>query len=228
MPRKVISKWSFDMVEDEILFTMASLAADPDSKDLLSLTEGWLARLDEARTKDRGARQEMAGADALRAVANGRLDRACVAFGDDLRIVVGKDTTSPRFRQFFLHPVSIFIRGSLPKQVAKVRAWLGSEDEALEPHRAGLDRWSKAAADALERTNALALVRGQAQIAREQLADDLTRERDGLHEALSARSRAQGLDRRWPDLFFRTESRSRSRVEEAPEEAGEPSAMPVD
>ena len=224
MPRKIRSDWSYDTIEDEILFTVASLAADPDSRDLLALTEGWLSRLDEARTKDRAARQEVTGADALRIVADSRLDRACTSFGDALLLAVDKDSRSPRFRQFFPLPVSSFIRGSLPKQVAKVRAWLGSEDDALEPHRAELDRWSKAAAEALERTNALALVRGQARIAREQLAYDLTRERDGLHDALSARSRERGLARSWPDLFFRVRSKARPAAEVTSGDAEVPSS----
>jgi hypothetical protein len=220
--------WSFDTIEDEVLFTIASLAADPDAQDLVSLADGWIARLDEARAKDRGARQEVAGVDAMRAVANGRLDRACAEFGDTLLRAVDKDATSARYRQFFPMRVSLFVRRALPKQVAQVRAWLGSNDEALEPHREALDRWSKAAADALDRTHALAMVRGQARITREQLASDLTRERDGLHDALSARSRERSLARDWPDLFFRVERRARSAAEGAGDAVGEASSPPAE
>jgi len=42
------------------------------------------------------------------------------------------------------------------------------------------------------------------------MARDLTRERDGLDDALSARARERGLPREWPDLFFRVQSRSKA------------------
>jgi hypothetical protein len=120
--------------------------------------------------------------------------------------------------------VSKFVRQRLSTQVERVRGWLQSSDALVETHRKPLDTWSKAAGDALVQTRAVAVVRGEARIAREELAEDPTRERDGLHDALSAIARERKLPREWPDLFFRVKSRSAG--EEAPEEpAAAPSAQ---
>jgi hypothetical protein len=219
MPRKLTAKTTFDDAEDEVLFTTSMVKADPDASDLVSMTDSWLGIIDGARAKDRTARTAQAMADAARVVSNHHLDIACTKFGDDLFLAVDKDRTQRRWIQFFVIPVGRFIRIALAKQVARVRGWLdNSKDPVLEKHRDPLDQWSKAAAGALEKTSGVALVRGEASIAREQMAEDLTNERDGLHDALSARARERGLSRDWPDLFFRTQTRTKPDEPEAPEE----------
>lgn len=95
------------------------------------------------------------------------------------------------------------------KQVQKVKGWLDPKvtDDIVEKHRTPLTTWSNAAAASIEQTASAAMVRGAARIAREQLAEDLTRERDGLYDALSARARERGLPRDWPKQFFRVSTR---------------------
>jgi hypothetical protein len=207
MPRKIPPDITFDDAEDETLFTRAGVRADPDAADLVAQTDGWLSMIDAARAKDRAAREAVMNTDAARIIANTRLDLACVAFGDDLYLATGKDTKGVRWTQFFPIAVSRFIKQRLADQAAKVRNWLGSKEPTLKKHRDELDAWSAASLTAIEKTHGVALVRGQATIAREQMAEDLTRERDGLHDALSARARERGLPRDWPDQFFRTKSR---------------------
>lgn len=218
MPPKISS----DITFDEVFFTRATIKADPDAADLLPHTDDWLSIVDAARHKDRESRIAGADATAARIISNDRLDRACTAFGDELYLAVRKDTSSSRWLQFFTVSVSAFIRQALAKQVAKVRAWLDAKvtDPVLDHHRASLDTWSKAADSAIVQTNGLALVRGGAQIVREQMADDLTRERDGLHTLLAQRARERGFPRDWPNLFFKTESRKRAA------EPDEPAAPP--
>jgi hypothetical protein len=208
VPRKITPTSTFDEMEDEVLFTLAALKADPDAAPLAPMADGWLDMLDHARAKDRAARKAQCEADATRIVANGRLDRACEKFGDDLYLAVDKDRSSPRWLQFFNVSVSRFVRQRLETQVQRVRGWLTTKDTLFADHRDGLDRWSQAAGDAIIQTRAVALVRGEARIAREELAEDLTRERDGLHDALSVQGRSLGLAREWPDLFFRIQSRA--------------------
>jgi hypothetical protein len=210
---------TFDTFEDEMLFTRAALAADPDSADLVSATESWLGLIDAARAKDRDARAAIANTDAARVVANGRLDRACGAFGDDLHRAVEKDRAATRWTQFFSVPVSRFVRQALSRQSVTVRAWLmSSMDAVLEQHRDALERWTAAAEKALVQTRGTALVRGGARQAREELAEELTRERDGLHDALRSRGRERGLPRDWSDVFFRVESRSGAAAVDEPAE----------
>ena len=63
----------------------------------------------------------------------------------------------------------------------------------------------------------MALRRGDLRQKREALAKYLTVERDKLRDDLSARAREKGLDRTWPNSFFRVgDGRSRSGAEPAP------------
>jgi hypothetical protein len=49
MPRQIPLTITFDDAKDEILFTTATLKADPDAKELLPMTDGWLALRRRAR-----------------------------------------------------------------------------------------------------------------------------------------------------------------------------------
>lgn len=60
MPRKISKDDTFDTTDDEILFTIGALKADPDARDFVSFTDGWLASVDEARAVDRAARATVA------------------------------------------------------------------------------------------------------------------------------------------------------------------------
>ncbi len=208
MPRLITERMSLDDVEEEVLYTEAALKADPDAEDLLPLTANWLAAVDQQRAREREVRRTVATVDATRVVADNRLDQACTRFGDQLFLDVNKDRNSPRWKQFFKVPVSRFVRTALPRQIASVRAWLQSDDALFTQHKADIEQWVTRADDALVKTRALALSRGQAAISRAEFAEDLTHERDGLEAALGARARERGLDRRWPNSFFRSSSRS--------------------
>jgi hypothetical protein len=207
--RKFSADILFDDVEDEVFFTRAALKADPDAVDFLSMTEDWIPMVDAARAKYREARVAAIDATALRVVANHRLDRACTTFGDDLFLAVDKNRDSSRWRQFFSMAVSRFIKIRFDKQVATVKAWLAPsvQDPILDRHRKELTTWTETGARALTQTTGAAMVRGSARIAREQLAEDLTRERDGLFEVLAARGRDRALSRDWPKQFFRVSTR---------------------
>ncbi|UJR86131.1 hypothetical protein [Sandaracinus amylolyticus] len=204
MPRKIKADESLDTLEEEVLFTHAALEADEDAADLVTDTEGWLALVDAQRARERAARIAEAGASAHRTVANARLDDACRDFGN--RLALEAEPTSARWTRFFNRQVSRWVVQRLVTQIAGVRGWLTiTGDALLETHRPALTRWSDAAQAALDRTAASAQVRGAARVGREELALDLTRERDGLHAALVTRAAERGLPRDWPARFFRTE-----------------------
>ncbi|MBI4614295.1 MAG: hypothetical protein HY720_11845 [Planctomycetes bacterium] len=208
MPRKLDARMTLDDLEDEILFTSAGLEVDPDAEDLAPATQGWLPLLDRVRAQDREVRWGAARVDASRAVNNGRLDHAVVAFGDDLFPAVGKDRSSARWRTFFTVPVSQFVKWALGREVAAVKGWLASsKDPVLEKHREPLAKWSTGAGDAVVATRALGPRRGEVWQAREELAEALTRERDGLHAELTKLGQDRKLPRDWPDTFFRVERR---------------------
>ena len=227
--RKTTARMPLDDAEDEVHFTRAAIKADPDASPLLPMTDDWLALIDAVRVKDRQARVAEADATAARVVANFHFDRACTQFGDDLFLAVGKDRESARWTQFFPIAVSRFVKMRFDKQIQKVQGWLAPSvtEPALDTHRAALTKWCHAAVAALGQTSAASMVRGAAQVAREQLAEDLTRERDGLHDALAAIGRTKGLPRDWPKQFFRVPKRPLSDDEDTSPEPAAPDQAPT-
>jgi len=231
MAARIDAATTFDDMESEILYTRAAVEADPDARDLLPSTDGWMALVDEARARGRDAREAVARADAQRRVANGRLDAACTSFGDALILAVGKDRASARWRRFLtggISTMSAFIRQPLAQQVTSVKLWLGITDEpSLEPHRAALTEWSTATDGALTSTGATATLRGTAAVVRERVAEDLTRARDGLDAALTQRATERRLPRGWASLFFRTTAAPTRRAPGAEEPNPEVDPAPV-
>jgi hypothetical protein len=220
MIRKLTTRFTFAALRQEVWFTRAALKADPDAADFVPLTDGWLGLIDGVEgtwTRSFVGRLE---ADAARVVANARLDGACVAFGDRLYLDVGKDRASARWRRFFKAAVSTFVRGSLTEQIATVKSWLTVDDPLVAEARPELTRWADAASTALDQTRNTAQLRGEAAVAKEQLVDDLTRARDGLHAALVARAHEKKLARTWPSVFFLVESPRED--DAAPPETPEP------
>lgn len=220
MAAKIDEDMSLDDMEDEIIYTRSALEADPDARDLLPTTDAWMQWVETARARDRDARIAVARASARRQVSNVRLDAACDAFGDELKLAVKGDVKSARWQRFFSGAgasVSRFIRLGLGEQASRVVGWLtGTADEVLERHRAPLAEWSKSASDALDATRATAQVRGDAGIAREETAEALTRGRDGLEATLVARANERGLPRPWPSTFFKSRRRRETREEPLP------------
>jgi hypothetical protein len=195
---------SLEIVEEEIVFTLSALQSDPRAVSLLPMTQGWLELVRDAQKLDRRTRSRVVNAEARRVVSNENLDDVCEAFGADLRAAVGGDTTSQRWQTFFGGTVGRFVRQALRKQVVAVAGWLARDDEpTLEPHRRALDHWTRAATAAVEDTAALATMRAQNQIRREHLAEDLTREREALHDALTALAAEHNLPASWTTIFFR-------------------------
>ncbi len=222
MARQIDANMPLADLESEALYTRAALLADPDAADLVALTASWLERLDALRLGERTLRELVLGVEAVRAVVNSRFDVACTRFADELYLAVDKDRDSARWRQFFRVQVSAFVRQGLAAQVLAVKGWLaGPGDPVLDKHRDALGHFAAAAEDALVKTNATALQRGEQRIRREQLAADFTRERDALEEALRARARERNLPRDWPATFFRAPAARRAAA--APPES-EPAA----
>jgi len=209
MPRKLTPSMSLEMLLDEVIYTRAAIKADPDASDLLAVTDDWLASIETVRLVTAKVIELEADADAARMVSNARLDSSCMRFSDRLALEVGKDRTAARYRQFFRTPAYAFVRTSLSKQTATVNSWLSVEDPLITEMKPELSRWTAAAEAALAKTDETAASRGRAWLAREKLAEDLTRARDGLSELLSARAREKQLPREWAGVFFRTAGRRR-------------------
>jgi len=206
MPRKLPTRTTLNNHLRQAIYTQAGLAADPRARDFLPMTEAWEGRVDDVFRIQRLALRAEVGADALRRVSNNGLDTSCMAFGAELGLKDKPGTEG--FRLFFRNSTpSRFIKQALATQVGAVEAWLGTTENAVfERHRATITTWVQAARQALTATDASANPIGTWQIARARLAEDMTRERDGLWAALDERRREQNLPRDWPDQFFLVES----------------------
>lgn len=215
MAAKIDHEMTFDDMEDEVVYTRAALRADPDARDLLPLTDGWMPAVESGRASAREARIAVATAAAERRIANVRLDTACTTFGNELKLEVNNNFDSARWKRFFSGiggMVSRFIRIPFAEQVSRVQGWLTHTGDALlERHREPLTTWSTAAAASIAATKATAQVRGDAAVEREELADLLTRGRDGLEAALVERANERGLPREWPKSFFRVRTSSKAK-----------------
>jgi len=218
MPKKLDTETTLDDHEEEVFFTRAAIQSDPDAADLLPTTDGWLPMVDAVRVLGREKRQKVANSDAARVVANTRLDISCLRFGARLLLDVAKDRKAGRWLQFFAtHTATSFTKQALSKQVIAVKAWAGITDETFAEHKDSILGWNDKATHALDDTAGVATVRGQFAMGEERLAEDMTRERDGLHARLVQRATEKKLPRDWADSFFKVERRKRGSGAEEPE-----------
>lgn len=211
MAKKLAQDATIETLEDEIMYTIAALKADPDALDLEEKTRDWFPQVDALRAYDREVRQTLANADASRVVCNERLDMAVVEFGRSLLYEVDNDRSAPRWTGFFPEPPSAFIRKPLNDEVAAVQGWLGGPSDAiLEAHRTALTETSAQAQAAVISSAGESSWRANLRARRAEVADALTSARDALYTELVLRAQERKLSRTWPDAFFRVEGRSRA------------------
>ena len=118
---------------------------------------------------------------------------------------VRKDREALRWKKFFPSTMSAFLRQPLVSQVSGVVGWLsGVDDPVLEQHRPELTQWADAAKAALDAEAHNDALRAEFKQTREAHAQQLTADRDKLHDLLSDIARDQGFGRTWPDTFFRS------------------------
>lgn len=202
MVRQLGDDFSFDDLEDEILYTRAAVAADPHASDLLVLTDDMLPKVDAARALGRAGRAATMQASAERAIANVNLDFECRDVGRDIAHDLKNDRSGVRWTRIFPSTVEAFVSQPLGAQAVACQGWLTTDEPVIAARREALTRWSTAAQTAIANTQASVQVRATALLARETLAEDLTRTRDGLARALSARAEERGLPRDYAERFF--------------------------
>ena len=209
MAKKIEPDMPFDEMENQCLFTRAALRADRIVVDLLPTTDLWLGWVAAVRAMELAARTAMQEATASRVIANLRLDDTCRSFGRSLSTELKNDRSSARWHRFFHGTVDDFVSQPLVDQAAACIGWLETPEPVLEAFRGEIGHWAHAAEDAIKATNASAQTRGAAMVAREELAEKLTRARDGLHAALVARAQERNLPRDFADGFFIVSSRKK-------------------
>lgn len=207
MVKQINPDMTFDEMENECIFSRAAMRADRNASDMIPTTASWMDWIETVRDLERNARTEFQQATASRMIANARLDGTCRAFGRSLAAELQNDRTSARWRRFFRGTVDDFVTQPLDEQANACIAWLEIDDPALAPFREELTHWAHAAKAAITATGSSGQVRGTAIVAREALAENLTRARDGLHAALVVRAQERNLPRDFADGFFIVSSR---------------------
>lgn len=203
MPRVIAADMSMTDVKMEIIFTRASLGADPHAKDLVGMTDGLLEACGPLDAQMLANLIERTIRDAERSVANRNLDTTCIAFGDQLLPAVGKNRQSQRWTRYFDEAPNRFVKQDLRDQVKKVNGWLATQDPVLEPFREGLALWAGEAQKALDKDEVLKQATAELVLQREAFAKRLTQARDAIHRALAQRAEERDLGRDWADGFFR-------------------------
>ncbi len=203
MPRLITAEMSMADLKMEIIFTRASMGADPDAKDLVDPNDGLLEACEPLDAQMLANLIERTVRDAELSVANRRLDATCIAFGDQLLPAVGKDRQSARWTRYFGTAPNRFVKQDLRDQVKSVRGWLATQDPVLEPFRAELVKWADEAQKALDKHEVLKQATAELTLRREAFAKRLTQARDAIHRALAQRAEERDLGRDWADGFFR-------------------------
>ena len=207
MAKKIEPDMPFDEMENQCLFTRAALRADRIVVDLLPTTDLWLGWVAAVRAMELAARTAMQEATASRVIANLRLDDTCRSVGRALSAELKNDRSGARWNRFFHGTVNDFVSQPLIDQADACIGWLETDEPVLAPFREELTHWAHAAKAAITLTNASSQVRGNAMVARENLAENLTRARDGLHAALVVRAQERNLLRDYADGFFSISAR---------------------
>lgn len=203
MPRVITAEMSMADTKAEIIYTRASMGADPDARDLVGMTDGLLEACEPLDAQMLANLIERTIRDAERSVANRNLDTTCIAFGDQLLPAVGKNRQSARWTRYFDEAPNRFVKQDLRDQVKKVNGWLATQDPVLEPFREALVLWVGEAQKALDKDEVLKQATAELTLRREAFAKKITQARDAVHRALAQRAEERDLGRDWADGFFR-------------------------
>ena len=197
----------------ERIFTIARLEDEALTADFVNRFDGWVPRISKLEQDELAlAEEEQRVAGAL-VGANSALDEACTGLSDDLLKQV--ERSDPRYRAFFKTTCSDFIRQEFDEQVKAMRNWVDTNSDAVfMTHREAIEKAVARGERALKREVALGTLRSSRDIARKELAESFTHDRDVLHDDLSKVARDQRLGRGWASTFFKTGDRPRKKKDE--------------
>lgn len=220
--RQIPGTFSLAYYLDELEFTEAALAADPDAADLAPVfaeeIEGWT----EVFQRSRAARREVVRADAVVAVRDRQLDAPTSRFATAALLAANNDRESETFRGFFPMAPSAFVRQSLRKQAERTRDVTVPKLEALaasSPLRAFAPVLAAAARGALAALTARAKVEGAAAVAASEAREwkeGINQLRTSTYGELLKRQAERDLGRGWADTFFRRDAPPDEATDSAP------------
>jgi len=208
---------------DELEFTEAALAANPDTADLASIVAPKIAECDAMSRAERESRRAVVRASAVVAVKDSQLDSLTSRVAGIALVEANQNRESPLFRRLFPSaPYQIASQG-LRKQAEFTQASLVPElrkQGEASPLKAVAEPLAAASQGALEALTARAKAmadRGIASHDLEEWKEGVNRLRLTLYAELLRRAAEKGYGRDWADTFFTRDSRGRATEDALPE-----------
>ncbi len=196
---------------DELWFSDAALAADPDAADLAPTFDAAIADWEPVAQRERAARRNVVKSEAVVAVKNNRLDSTTKRFAAVVLVEANGDRKGAFYKRFFREAPSDFIERGLRDQCEQTRDRIVAEIKKLpeasllRPFADVLLTLSQTALTALD---ARKKARGDNAV----VASDVTDWKDGVNRLravtyaeLLKRATEKNLGRDWVETFFRRE-----------------------
>jgi hypothetical protein len=214
---------------DDLEYTEAALAADPDAADLASAFEDEIGGWEKVFKKERAGRREVTRAEAVVAVRNAQLDSLTLRFAANVR---ANDGNGSLLARFFSTAPSRFVRKGLRDQCDKTMHVMVAEIgklEAKHPLHAFAKPLTSTAKAALESLDG----RNQAKGARQSASNDVDEWKEGVNQLrlttyaeLLKIAAAKGYPKSWADTFFVSSSASAA-VDEPGDAPGDEGKKPA-
>jgi hypothetical protein len=195
---------------DELEYTEAALAADPDTSGLSPLFLEAIEEWDGVFAKERKGRRDVVRALAVMAVKNWVLDRVTRGFGGLVLLEADQNRGSTLFRRFFPKAPSVIIRWGLRKQCDHTLNIMVPEVEKLpaeSPLKAFGARLKAAAQDgllSLNERNKIASARAMTGVEISEWKEGVNRLRLSTYAELLRISAEKAYDKSWAESFFRS------------------------
>lgn len=199
---------------DELWFTEAALAADPDAHDLAAVFETTIAEWDGVAQRERAARRGVVRAEAVVAVRNEQIDSETGRFSTLVLVESGNDRKGSFFTRFFPEAPSAFIARNLRDQCEQTRDRIVPEIQK-QPETSMLhpfaDRFLSLTKNALASLTARTRARGENASVASDVADwkeGVNRLRTVTYAELLKRAAEKRYGRDWAETFFRRDDGS--------------------
>lgn len=205
MPRILRNDLSPNYYKAEIVFTEASIGADPDAKEFEAIVSAWWTDFRLFRDELDALDLLQAKLDAREALTRERLASIISIFGKTLYAEENEDRSSIRWQRFFGNQIlSAITRLPLSSLLEASRPWLKhDQDPLLLRHLPKLSLWIDLALtlknDQLQQSD----LSSKRKSIRDTYVKNLNDQREALDSKLKERARSLSLGSSWSKAFFK-------------------------
>lgn len=218
---------------EELWYTEAALAADPDAADLASAFDATITEWDEVSQRERLARRALVRADAVVAVRDEHIDTETKRFATLLKFEAGNDTKGTFYKRFFTEAPSTFVGRNLRDQCEQTRDRMVPEIRK-QPETSLLRPFADRLLDFAKSALAALTVRTKARGENASVASDVADWKEGVNRLrtityaeLLKRAAEKKYSKDWVETFFRRDDGSATAGGDEPDEPVPPAPPPV-